>query len=769
MLIESLIICLTMMAGSITTEQAEEIARRFVSSKGTAMQGQRMRMAARRQLPLHVAHNASAFYVFNVGTDDGYVMVSGSDLTPQVLGYADRGSFDEQALPANMKAWIDGYADQIAYIEQTQGSHEAPVPRRSRTPVAPLLTSTWDQDEPYNNRCPEYKGKHSMTGCAATALAQVLNYHKYPAQTVSAIPAYTTTTHSIAMPEIPVTTIDWDNMLDSYSGSETDAQKNAVAQLMLLCGQSLQMDYTPDESGTKAVYYAQALTHYFGYEDVSLQLREAFSTSEWETMIYNEIANNRPVLYNGQTSRGGHAFVVDGCDADGLFHVNWGWSGQSNGYFLLSVLNPYNNEAIGSSSSRDGYSFSQNALTGIRHSTGGKLEERLLLDDITNDGDKSYTRTSAAADFSGMKVTVKAYNSNSGQLDCQIGLALCDASGSMVKLLGSQSRSLAYIDEATCTFSSISFGSGLSDGIYYIVPVCKTATADDWKPCWGSSVNRITATVSGLKLTLTEPTASLSGTIAATGNKQKNTTVNLQAQITNSGTYFNGYVYLLVNNSLAGGRIFEAEVGATVTFDIDYTPTTTGIKHLTLAYRTNTDYVPIATSSMTVTSGADDQLLGSITVTNANSAGNIEGSTVNFTATFTNISDRDFSGYLYAKLYQYDNSLNQWVNKATKNANTTIAVGSSGTLTETFGSLEAGGMYYLLQGYSADGIKITDIEEGMAIFNVVAPTAVRTIRTGSQPFDVYTTTGYKVRRQVTSLRDLPAGIYIVNGRKVAVK
>lgn len=740
LLLVNLIISVVVMAGSITTQQAEEIARQFVNSQRPAQQGQHLRMAAKRQLPMKVALDANAYYVFNVGSNDGYVMVSGSDLTPQVLGYANKGSFNEEDMPTSMKAWLASYADQIAYIERTMGRNHAPMLRRNRASVAPLLSSTWNQGAPYNNMCPVLSGETSVTGCVATALAQVLNYYKYPAQTIAPIPAYTTETYHISRPEIAVTTIDWNNMLDSYRSGATTVQKNAVATLMKLCGQAVEMDYCKRADGGSGANMAKdvvALRKYFGYDETARDLnRNAFSTNTWENLIYNEIANNRPVLYGGQSTGGGHAFVVDGYDGNGMFHINWGWGGEDDNYFLLSVLNPYNNESIGSSSSEDGFSFGQDAVVGIQHGTGEKIAERFSIFSITNKGNKSYSRTSASADFNGMSVAIEGYNMTGDAHQFYIGLALFQANGDPVSLLKYISAGeLEYLSGySTLTFSSLSFGANLADGDYNIIPVSFSENSESWEPCWGSNVYRIKATFNGNTLTLTEPSISLSGTVTAVGSAAVNTTVKLQAQITNSGSYFNDYVYLFIGNTMVGGRMFEAGAGETATFNIDFLPTTTGTKQLQLAYREGNSYVPFATGTATITEEGEVPLLtGSITITNANSQGNVEETTAQVSAVFQNTGGGSFSnGYVLVDLYQYDTANSKWSYKTSKSQQATIAAGSSTTFTTSFTDLEVGGKYALILSSTLDGgSTYTDIEESTVTFNVVEPSAATPVLTGA--------------------------------------
>lgn len=780
LLLLSVIVSMVMMADGITAERAEEIARQFVNSQQPAAQGRQMRMAAKRQLPMNVAVGTNAYYVFNIGSDNGFVMVSGSDLTPQVLGYADKGSFDMENMPANMKVWLDSYADQIAYVERTMGTNQAPMLRVSQEPIEPMLFSTWDQGAPYNNKCPIINGEGTATGCVATALAQVINYYRYPDQTTKTMPAYTTETYGVSVPEIPVTDIDWDNMLDDYRGGATTAQENAVATLMRLCGQALQTDYcisSDGGSGADMVMQVRALREYFGYDkSVRHLFRIAFSASEWENIIYDELANNRPVLYGGMSMGGGHGFVVDGYYGDGLFHINWGWSGNSDGYFLLSVLNPYNNEAIGSSSSNDGYSFDQEIVVGIQHGTGEVEAERLTAYNIANGGASSYTRTSAAKNFSGMSINVLTYNITSEKHKFWTRLALMDGSGNFVGWATDEEsyHELKYLSGSTDYFTAVSFGANLADGDYYITPVSCSENSVDWEPCWRSNIYRIKATIKGNKLTLTAPTVSLSAKFSPIENAQQYATVNVQAEITNTGTDFNNYLYLAVDNTLVGGRMFEAKAGETATFDIDFMPMTSGTMPLTLYYMSGNDYVPFATVSIIVAedAGGEPLLTGNITITNANSQGNVEGTTVDVTATFQNIGEGAFvNNWIYVVLYKYNPVTKKWESIDYQYRNATIVVGGSTTFTTSFANLEIGGKYILELAYkNVDGTAIY-LEETDKKFKVIEPSAPTQVvlPTTSQPFDVYTTTGAKVKHQVTSLNGLPRGIYIVNKKTVLVR
>lgn len=602
----SWMVTLLIWAGNVTPEQAAQIARQFLNSHHPATNTAGMKMAARQSMEITSAAEKTAYYVFNVGQDNGYVMVSGSDLAPKVLAYATKGSFDQEKMPENMRAWLQGYADQIAYLEQTQGAYEAPRRVVERADVAPLLATTWGQGSPYNALCPMEGDEQTIAGCVATALAQVMYYYRWPEQTENPIPAYTTETLDIEMPEIGITTIDWNNILDSYTGQETEAQKKAVAQLMLLCGQAVEMDYTTKFSGANMGKDVNALLHYFGYDrTASVLRREYFSASAWENVIYNEIAAKRPVIYGGSSTTSGHSFVVDGYRSDGYFHVNWGWNGNDDGYFLLSVLNPYNNADLGSNSSKDGYSFDQDAVVGIQYGTGEKVAERLTLYNILVYSNSTLTRTAADQDFSG--VALEIYFRNATSYDCtfQTGVVVQDAEGNwLTGVMNPASPKEFPNSQGLYRVFRFSFGANLPNGDYYLVPVCKSANAADWESCWCSEVYRVKATINDNTLTLTGPFFSLSlGELKVVGDTEVGSTVMLEAEIRNSGSYFNEDIMLLVDGKCVAGRTLDVPEEGKAILNIDYVPVKLGTNRLQLCYKIGygDNYVLIGSGSIDVT------------------------------------------------------------------------------------------------------------------------------------------------------------------------
>ncbi|MBQ7443525.1 MAG: C10 family peptidase [Bacteroidaceae bacterium] len=329
------------------------------------------RLAPRRQNAGADTSTEPAYYVFSRGAGQGYVIVSADDQTDPVLGYTDAGDFDYAALPDNMRSWLDDCEAQLMDLRRvslTGADGRARAPRRAAAvpthPAIPaLMTSKWNQGSPYNNECPLYTdNKRCVTGCVATAMAQVMYYQraKSVAATTKAIPSYNTGEMQVKgiAKGAP---LDWDNMRDD--GGSTAAQHLAVAQLMHYCGVSVEMGYTSSSSGAYSSMVGDALKNYFGYgSSVQYVGRYGYSNIEWDALLYNELAHDRPLYLSGANSQAGHAFVCDGYDGKRNFHINWGWGGQSDGYYLLSKLTP-GSQGIGGSS--DGYNDYQEAVIGI--------------------------------------------------------------------------------------------------------------------------------------------------------------------------------------------------------------------------------------------------------------------------------------------------------------------------------------------------------------------------------------------------------------------
>ena len=386
-------------AQDMTEQEAAERALQFLRERGSASRA-KVKGDVPSQPVLKAAKvEAEKIYAFNV-EGGGYVIASGDSRTLPVLGYSDCGSIDWDNMPENMRTWLKQYDDAIATLgDRTdfvdgnlvteEGEQQQTVRRAERVAIEPLVPVHWYQEEPYWNKMPRYagdiakwQGKVCLTGCNATAMAQIMKYYEWPKTETAAIPAYdaprnvddySTTWH---IDELPPVTFDWANMIDHYvvknpeTGKKdvigTEEQQDAVATLMRYCAQSLKTKAAPNGSSASFYDMVQALVSYFGYASTTRYIEHwAYGIDEWENLIYNELAAKRPVAYGGTGGTGGHGFICDGYDVDGLFHINWGWEGIYDGYFSLSVLGPYFDTATGFLG-YTGYTIYQMAIIGIQ-------------------------------------------------------------------------------------------------------------------------------------------------------------------------------------------------------------------------------------------------------------------------------------------------------------------------------------------------------------------------------------------------------------------
>ena len=590
-------------ANPVTENEARQKAMEFIAKKKGVKP--RMMKAAKAPLKSQSQQQATAtqsYYAFNVGQEQGFVLVSGDDRTPAILGYSDNGAFDADRIPANMRAWLQGYEEQLEKLKRGAQAAKAGV---TRPRIEPLLKSKWYQDEPYWSDCPidPNTGDTCMTGCAATAMAQILNYYKYPEVTTTTIPAYTW--NGTTYPAIAPTAIDWANMLDVYKkGAYTEDQRMAVAHLMRLCGQALQMQYSSYVSNAYGEYFVGAFCDYFGYDKgIRYMPRELFVASEWNDMIYEELAAARPVFYGGQSTGGGHAFVVDGYDADELFYVNWGWGGYCDGSFLLSVLDPHDNSGIGASSSSDGYSMGQVALIGIQKpQEQAEAKVGLAVDELSandNYAVDDYVRLKSAGTFT-VPLHVGVINLDPQSQKYNVALGVYDELDSLVE------QTTLFTTQALDHLSWQGWNGKkaickkLGDGTYHFRLLCKVNGTKEWQLAMSAAAHPLTATIRQDTMTVTASYYALTAEMeCVTATPTVGEIASFKANVTNAGSFFNQTLCLYVNGEMVGGQMFDLGADETGTFEIGYKPKRSGKNVVDLCLQ-GYSFAPLATDTITV-------------------------------------------------------------------------------------------------------------------------------------------------------------------------
>ena len=322
------------------------------------------------------SNNEEAFYVFAYTTGaSGYVVVSADTRLPEVLAYSTTDHFRTDGMPESVRAYFQ------SFVEKMKNTPESFTAKRrvrgrlfanSTSPsVEPLLGGiAFSQREPFNNACPLINGTRAVTGCVATAMAQIMKYHQHPNKMKGSDISYTTS--GVTVNWTPsTTTFDWTKIKERYTDyvlGYTDAEAAEVAKLLAACGASVRMSYGTEASGASTVAAAEALINNFSYDpSIEILSPSFFSEADWHTRIQAELMSHRPILVSGTSDGGsGHAFIIDGFRFDQstpYYHVNWGWNGSDNAYFLIDNMRP---SEAGTGGYNENYSHSYELYFGIQ-------------------------------------------------------------------------------------------------------------------------------------------------------------------------------------------------------------------------------------------------------------------------------------------------------------------------------------------------------------------------------------------------------------------
>lgn len=482
-----------------TAEEAKTEALQFIGQTQSGLL--RAPRASEMQLAYTVRQadeSTEAAYVFQRGTDGGIVIVSANDKARTILGYTESGCFDPNDIPVNMQTWLEHYAKEMEYAASIETTVRPEIPLlynqqtavgQAKEVITPLLGNiVWNQNAPFNNLCPkDCDSTRSYTGCVATAGAQIMRYWKHPKRgTGSNSYRWRNCNKQVKTLSADFNVdYDWEYMPEKYTFRSTSRQDSAVALLMYHVGIATNMKYGGNQAGGSGTYetlMAQALYTYFGYDaDINIINQDYVGAAGFEEAIYRELEARRPTLLSGYTENWeGHAFVCDGVDQYGMYHINWGWGGSQNGYFALSALDP-DQQGIGGAASGEGFHVGLTALVGIKPDEGGNGDVHRMLgaSDMQLLSPLTTTRSST--------ITVGMDDITSIGLDTYIGrfgVMVTDAAGRTYQWIEYMEADSAYNFYPNSYIRNITWSgqlmSSLADGQYQLTPIYSDPTKSNY-------------------------------------------------------------------------------------------------------------------------------------------------------------------------------------------------------------------------------------------------------------------------------------------------
>ena len=767
----------TTLAAPVSEQAAKRAAMDFLRQQGAATTRGEAIVLTRAVTEVADGEDAGIF-VFN--SPSGYVVMSADDDLPAVLAYGRGTPYDSQTAPPALQALLEAYHVGIA----TKAFTRADVPTHSD--VAPLVKAKWNQRAPFNNLCPE----GSPSGCVATAMAQVMHYHQWPAS------------------------YDWSKMKTSYSDTDTGAAADAVAKLMADCGEKVFMKYGKESSSAKSHLVSEALRYDFGYaETTEFVPRYVYTARSWDALIYSEVAAKRPVLYSGNSvssgkGESGHEFVIDGYEVKGgvgYFHVNWGWGGSSDDYFLLSALNP-KYQYTGGNAGSSGYSYVQYAVIGIQpaaepmeKTTRFSVERVHIKDDLG-----TYTRTSKSADFPAITVRFSYFNTmypeKAREYDYAIALY---QDRKLVKILRQDALKDAVkevygtdaleFNKGIILGRSVTFGSGLSDGKYQIRILSRESGTTAWT--WGQKAFAayVEVDISGTTMTTTTygnvsaraPYSFDIHSVKVSEEPQVGKPMAITINLTDKNESSNAPVFVWGNASIeAGVDTYQLLAGGGTNLDpgargevtLEYTPQRSGTFNFVVSGSAENCDKKLYTFSVEVAdmSMADVEIsFDKVMVDGAGEPNGVirkvAGQRLSGKVSLTNNGTETYNDILQVYLYHNTEAKGTYHAVNYQIVSVKLAVGKSVDVAFDFDGLNVD-EYYGIIVYAkerGEGKKLNGLNSDN-IFKITGGTGIAAVEVDDDDADVYNLNGVRVGK-ASELKTLPKGIYILHGQKRVVK
>lgn len=773
-------------AAPVDEQQARKIASDFLRGKMPHVTRAASGELTRAVTGVADGDNAG-IYVFN--NKSGFVVISADDELPVVLAYGTSRPYDAQTAPPAMKAMLEAYHYAATRTVKTR----ADIP--THADISPMIKTNWNQLAPYNNECPSdgETGEKCPTGCVATAMAQLMYYYKWP------------------------NTFNWDAMKTSYTSEDTGDAVDAVAKLMADVGEKVFMEYSLEGSSAGVHDACEALRIQYGYsENTNCINRVCYTAKGWDEVVYNELAANRPVYYRAASASSGqgivgHAFILDGYQAKdgvGYFHVNWGWGGNSDDYFLISVLNP-EKQYTGGNAGSSGYSFEQFAFVGVeKGELSSAKSARLLINSCTVKSDKgTYTRNSASENFPGIQLILSVYNMTKPDEARHYDLAFAlYQDNKLVEIIDSisldvvlEGEPLNYLYGGSFDSGSMAFGKDLADGTYQLRTLSRETGKSLWQQAIEAPSHYIELTINGNQMT-TKPYGKFEeesvskfiiNSVTVSENCEVGKPITITVNVTDKNKTNNAPLFLYGNASLEQGTDkFQLLTGGGTNLDagetgdviLEYTPQRAGdfVFYLSGNYSELTDSLYRFEASVTGVALVLDLEIEGAKSTSSGWNEASTGTTLKGVAHISNYCSETYNDNINILLYG-GTSPTDIENITILRNPVNIAFGKTIDIPFSFQNLTVGNYYLpLFYGFNGDDILPLNFElfeqDGnqyfqyaySAIYLLLEDTAIKDIQLDSPDADVYDMRGVRLGK-ASALKSLPKGIYIINKKKVVNK
>ena len=558
------------LAGPIDPEKALEIANDFWNNnlKKNAQLGLSPASIASKAPSRDGEQGSDAqYYIFNSNNDNGFVIISGDDQLTPIVGYSDDCRIGE--MPPALAEWLNVYSSYVDDVRSGAVEHVSTT-AATGTRIEPMLQTSWNQSAPYNNFCPEVSGQRTPTGCTATAMAQVMKFHEWPASPKKAISWLNNITGKTETIDITKHVYDWDNMLNHYRDGYNTVQADAVAQLMVDVGKAINSSYAPGGTGSTDVDAARGLVNVFNYSpQIKIFKRNECTYDEFISVIRENLEARQPLVHCGQAQSyaAGHAFVCDGIDENNYVHIDWGWDGAFNGFFDLGSMAP---GGTGIGGGQDRYNVHQSVIANIRpraEGEAGRPGDPTIFDLAIIDKDNNNTTVDEfTAQFIAGKANYRLaamfLNWSHSTVQMNFGYSITSIDGTPCRTYLNEDLEIITIDKSIGHYLDSSVNNTntaspdyLKEGTYYIEVIYKNTNGETVK--MKGENNRLVLEVgkSSIKVSRALPDVEVSGFKFRTKPTFPDDNIAFDVALKNNNTNNGTVVVVPIVNRINGNKV----------------------------------------------------------------------------------------------------------------------------------------------------------------------------------------------------------------------